>query len=302
MAKVAIITRTQDRILFLERAIQSVLAQTEVDWQHVIVVDAGSFEPVKELTDKYMDQYNGRLILINNEVSHGMEAASNLGIKSSKSEYVVIHDDDDSWHPEFLAKTTAQLEAPVYPTIKGVITWSKRVDEEIEGNKIISIKEYGFNTNKTTVLLEDMAGGNFFPPISFLYKRDVFDEIGYYDETLRYRGDWEFNLRFLSHYDIHLIPEILANYHFRAANVPAKYGNSVVAGSDNHQYYDTLLKNRLLREDLQSGKFGLGTLIASASRLRILQDGQERMSEDTAATRGFIRKFSQPLSKLFKRQ
>jgi glycosyltransferase involved in cell wall biosynthesis len=42
--------------------------------------------------------------------SKGMEAASNAGIHASTGEFVVIHDDDDSWHPDFLRETVDYLD------------------------------------------------------------------------------------------------------------------------------------------------------------------------------------------------
>src|SRR5688572_27059131 len=99
MSKVAIITRTKNRELLLGRAIQSVLAQTFADFVHVVVNDAGNVAKVEELTGQYQEKYAGRLQLIHRESSTGMEAASNAAIKASQSDYVVIHDDDDSWEP-----------------------------------------------------------------------------------------------------------------------------------------------------------------------------------------------------------
>lgn len=295
MPKVAIITRTQDRLLFLERTINSVINQSETDWEHVIIVDAGPFEQVQTLVNRYKDKYKGRVKLIHNQTSSGMEAASNKGIKASDSEYVVIHDDDDSWDTNFLKKTTALLDNPPIETVKGVITWSQRIDETVKTGKIIIDKRYGFNTDRNLVLLEDMAAGNFFPPISFLYKRSVFKEIGYYDESLRYRGDWEFNLRFLCKYDIHLIPEALANYHFRDINTPSNFSNSVISGSHGHEFYTMVIRNRLLRADLESGKSGLGYLVNFASHLRTIEDKARKIEEDTNSTRSFIRKLTSPL-------
>ena len=39
-----------------------------------------------------------------------MEAASNLGVRSSESTYIAIHDDDDLWDPQFLERTVATLD------------------------------------------------------------------------------------------------------------------------------------------------------------------------------------------------
>ena len=45
------------------------------------------------------------------------------------------------------------------------------------------------------VYLSDLAVENRFPPISFLFRRSVYDKIGGFDEELPVLGDWDFNLK-----------------------------------------------------------------------------------------------------------
>ena len=75
-----------------------------------------------------------------------MEAASNIGLKASESEYVVIHDDDDSWYPLFLEKCVAFLSENRYPNVAGVITHTVRVLERIENEKLITEQREPFNS------------------------------------------------------------------------------------------------------------------------------------------------------------
>jgi glycosyltransferase involved in cell wall biosynthesis len=53
-----------------------------------------------------------------------MEAASNAGIAACDSDYIVIHDDDDSWCPDFLERTVAFLDGPEGARYGGVATHS----------------------------------------------------------------------------------------------------------------------------------------------------------------------------------
>src|SRR5262249_18909405 len=108
---VAIITRTQCRPLTLERAIRSVLAQRFQDWELIVVSDAGNLPVISQVLDRHADSLAGRCRLLHREVSSGMEAASNFGVLHSRSRFVVLHDDDDSWHPDFLWATVGFLEA-----------------------------------------------------------------------------------------------------------------------------------------------------------------------------------------------
>lgn len=259
--KVAVITRTKNRTLLLRRAILSVLDQVFQNWVMVIVNDGGIASETDQLIQEYQERFKGRCQVIHNPVSVGMEAASNIGIRASDSDYIVIHDDDDSWHPFFLEKCVTQLENNPHPSFAGVITHITRIIEKIENNNIIQQSQEPFNTWLRTVTLYRMAANNTFSPISFVYHRHVLDTIGYYREDLPVLGDWEFNLRFMSKYDIHLIPETLAYYHHRLENKEGAFSNSVIKDDNKHIFYDSLLRNELLRKDLNENRISLGYLV-----------------------------------------
>jgi len=98
----------------------------------------------------------------------------------------------------------------------------------------------------------------FIPPISFLYRKEVYEKVGGYSEALPVLGDWDSNLTFLLNSDIAVIPKSLTNYHHRMQNVVNKgYSNTVVDGTNKHRQYDVILRNYLLREDIKNNKLGL---------------------------------------------
>ncbi|MBT6461191.1 MAG: glycosyltransferase family 2 protein, partial [Opitutae bacterium] len=130
--QVSIITRTKDRPVLLKRAIESVLNQTYTDWLHVIVNDGGEKEAVESILEPFRDRYRDRLQILHHDESLGMQEASNAGIKNSNGEFIVIHDDDDSWSPGFLNACLSFLEAEgSESTYQGVITRTERIYEEI---------------------------------------------------------------------------------------------------------------------------------------------------------------------------
>jgi len=257
---VAVITRTKNRTLLLRRAIESVLGQSHADWQHVIVNDGGDALDVDKLVSEYSERYKGRLKVVHNSESVGMEAASNIGITASSSEYVVIHDDDDSWNPAFLQETLATLEACPIPSVRGVVTHINQVFEKIDGDKVIHEREQIFDPDLSAITLPFISEVNRFLPIAFIFKRNVFDEIGLYDESLPVIGDWEFNIRYFSKFDVLVLRKPLANYHVRTQAMSA-YENTVTAGQDQHQFYRSLIINKHIRNDLESGASSLGHLL-----------------------------------------
>jgi glycosyltransferase involved in cell wall biosynthesis len=262
-AKVGIITRTKNRTLFLDRAVRSVLAQTFQDWHMVVVNDGGEREQVDALLARHATAFAGRVSVLHNPDPPGPEAASNHGVRHCQTDYVLLHDDDDSLHPAFLATTVAFLESPEGRGYKGVATHIAKVVERVVDEAIVVDRIQSYRPDIRAIELAGMANMNLIgAPICFLYHRSVHEEVGYYDESLALLGDWDFNLRFLEKYDVHLLPEELAYYHIRDATASFDHSNNVVVGADRLALWRALIKNRLVRKDLESGRFGLGSLLS----------------------------------------
>ncbi len=257
--KVAVITRTKNRELLLWRAMWSVAGQTYRNLVWVIVNDGGRTEEVEVIANEGRIQ-GLEVVVIHHPESKGMEAASNAGIRAVDTEYILIHDDDDTLEPTFLEETTSFLKHE--PLYAGVITHTLLVKEELDEKQATTRECYGFNTWLRSVYLMEILMVNSFPPISFLFKRTAYNTIGGYDETLPVLGDWDFNIRFLTKYDIGVIPKLLARYHQREGISDAQnnYGNTVVAGQDKHIRYDAILRNRYLRQELDGTGSGIGLL------------------------------------------
>ncbi|MBB6670621.1 glycosyltransferase family 2 protein [Cohnella nanjingensis] len=268
--KVAVITRTKNRNILLKRAIESVINQEFQDWIMVIVNDGGEQSAVDQLVQQYESKANNRIVTIHHSTSKGMEAASNAGISYVDSKYIVIHDDDDSWHPLFLKKCVDFLDNNLYPNTYGVITHSTRILENIDQKTVTIHHKEPYNVWLRSITIYRMAADNVFPPISFVYHRSVINEIGLYREDLPVLGDWEFNLRFIEKHNIHVIHEELAYYHHRLEITNGDYSNSVIGGDSKHKYYDTIVRNDFLRKDLNAGKQGLGFLINTSKSFEIV--------------------------------
>lgn len=256
---VAIITRTKNRTILLRRNIETVLAQTYSQWIHVIVNDGGQIDAVEGLVTEYTEQYRGRLKVIHNAESVGMEAASNIGIRGSESQFIVVLDDDDSWEATFLEEAVKALTSKEWPDVKGVICHTDIIYEEICGDKVLKKRQAPFNSWIKSLDIVALMAWNRFTPVCFVFERDVLTDIGYFDESLPVCGDWDFNIRFLLKYEISVIPKVLAYWHQRPALVNG-YGNSVHAGRDLHAVYRTRITNRWIRHSVNNRTLGMGDL------------------------------------------
>lgn len=259
--RVLIVMRTKNRPVLLRRALESVLHQTYTNYLLVIVNDGGRYDLVaNELAKVPLDMT--RVQIVSNQHSVGMEAASNLGIRSAPSDYVVVHDDDDSWHPQFLQKMIEFLESAAGRKYGGAVARCEQVIERVRGEVITILSREPYKNHFRQVYLLEMARQNFFAPISFLYRRSIYDKIGGYDESLPVLGDWDFNLRFLLEADIGVVDEVLSYYYQREA-ASGSYANSITGGIGKHVEYDAIVRNRMMRQ-LTSHDSKLGNLLAMA--------------------------------------
>jgi glycosyltransferase involved in cell wall biosynthesis len=264
---VGIITRTKDRPMLLERSIRSVLSQTYGNWAHIVVNDGGDRNALEPILSKYASQYQGKLTLIDNPESIGAVPSLNVGLGACQSDYAVTHDDDDSWEPEFLEKSirALKLRKKILPNTRGVMCYTTAVVERADNTSVVERYRFSWNGWVRAVTLVQLAATNFIPPISFVYEREVLSEIGFFN-NLKFGDDWDFYLRFLSKFDIAVLPEHLANWHLRPESKDA-YGNTVeVDRARDHAAIVAAYRNDLIRQDLASGKPGLGFLVALATR------------------------------------
>ncbi|WP_342022973.1 glycosyltransferase family A protein [Arthrobacter citreus] len=275
-SSVAVIVRTKDRPQFLERALKNIFSQTYRGFRVVIVNDGGNRDQVEAVLARFPEAGRELVAVVNHESSRGMEAASNSGIRSCDSTYIAIHDDDDLWHPEFLERTVRHLDNC---SDAGVVVRTTILYEEIVGGEIKETGSAPFWGNIQQISLGEMLQVNRAVPISFLYRRSLHEELGYYDEKMDVCGDWEFNIRVLSRQPIGFLDgEPLAFWSQRPAASGAD-ANSIFDKAEDHRRFDRQVRDEYLRKDLTQG--GLGILLEvsrlMADQKELLLENQRRM-------------------------
>jgi glycosyltransferase involved in cell wall biosynthesis len=280
--KVTVVIRTKNRPVVLARALASVLSQTHEDWHLYVVNDGGERKPIDDLISIYSTALRGRITVIHHEHSMGMETASNAALMPSQSDFIVIHDDDDSWHPEFLEETTKFLLAPENDRYVAVVTYCTLVYERIVDNGIVEEYRTDWSDNHRFIEFGKVLQQNSFPPIALLVRRSVANKLGYFNESLPVLGGWDFNIRLMSIGDIGVIPQHLAYYHHRKSAGDSTYGNSVISGLSTHELYNVLYQNSLLRESLRNGISSLGPLSLT---LRAVAEMRQKICQDLTELR-----------------
>lgn len=92
---VSVIMPLYNTYRFVSQAIESVIKQTHINWEMIIVDDCStddSISVVKEYTKKYK-----RIVLLQLDNNSGSAIARNTAIKKSKGRYIAFLDADDLW-------------------------------------------------------------------------------------------------------------------------------------------------------------------------------------------------------------
>ena len=106
---------------YIEDAIESVIAQTIVDWE-LILVDDGSTDGSRALALSYVAKMPERIRLHEHSgrVNRGTGPSRNLGMSVARGEYLAFLDADDEYTPERLARCADLLDT--HPEVDVVIS------------------------------------------------------------------------------------------------------------------------------------------------------------------------------------
>ena len=92
----------------LEKAVESVLAQTEKDFE-IVLVDDASPDNCPAICDRLAREHEN-IRAVHHEINQGLSAARNTGLQYVKGEYVTFMDSDDYVDPYLLQKVKASLQ------------------------------------------------------------------------------------------------------------------------------------------------------------------------------------------------
>ena len=147
--KISIITASYNYANYIKETIQSVINQTYLDWE-LIIVDDGSMDNSVEIINKYCNQ-DSRIKLYthpNNE-NKGLKETLLLGISKANSEWIAFLESDDTWREDYLEKK-AEI-ANKYPEVGLIFNGVEFIgDDNIIKNHKKILKNVIRKTNEMT--------------------------------------------------------------------------------------------------------------------------------------------------------
>jgi glycosyltransferase involved in cell wall biosynthesis len=202
----SIITPTFRRPGLLKRNILSVINQTFENYEHIIVDDANEDE-----TEKLINSFNDeRIFLLKHHYQRGAGAAYNTGLKFSKGKYILFLDDDDEYLPCFLKKMYESISVST-PETGAVMTGFLRITDNGTGEEVKSSVVWPVKfPDKEKELIAATSIGN---GCGICIKKECFDQIGNFDESIKYGQDTEFLFRLVNKFRVETVPEALVKIH-----------------------------------------------------------------------------------------
>ncbi|MFW2330914.1 MAG: glycosyltransferase, partial [Nitrospinota bacterium] len=132
---VSVIIPTYNRATMLIRAVESVLAQSHLP-DEIIVVDDGSTDD----TLKQLAKYRDRISIISFNINRGVSFARNRGIEKATSNYIGLLDSDDIWDKRKLELQLKYLyRYPFYRLMQSEEIWIRkgiRVNPKLKHRKL----------------------------------------------------------------------------------------------------------------------------------------------------------------------
>ncbi|RXG26918.1 glycosyltransferase family 2 protein [Leeuwenhoekiella marinoflava] len=234
MPKVSIILPTYNGQAYIEEAIASILNQTFIDFE-LIVVDDCSTDHTPKLLEFFRLQ-DSRIKIITNKHNLKLPASLNVGHRMAQGEYLTWTSDDNTLHSDFLERLVKVLETSgedvVYSNFNVINDQSKHIRVYKVSPVILLPFENGIGA-------------------SFLYRKEVFQKFNY-NEDLHGIEDYDFWVRAANHFKFKHTSEVLYSYRVHKNSLTTEIGLNEVAQKKFEKNLKVVLSNFVMfRVDTQ---------------------------------------------------
>ena len=263
----SIIVPTYNQAQFLGAALDSIIAQSDSDWEAIVVNDGSS-----DATPDVMEAYALRdpRIRTIHKSNGGVASALNEGRKQARGQWICWLSSDDMFDPHKLEIHRQWIER--YPDCRFFFTYFRLLRDST--GEITDHDLWGPLPEREFQIIV-LFYRNYISGISICIHREAWDQVGLMDESLRYGQDFDMWLRLLAVYPARFIPEWTCTNR-----------NHALQGSEVFPqacYYDTAKGAiRFLNEHRFEEFFPLLDLSDESTALRALQKTLEVVAEPSA--------------------
>ena len=251
MPKFSVVISVFNKEKYIADTLKSVLAQTFTDFEVVILNDGSTDNSETEIL-KFKDP---RIRYFSMENS-GASAARNFTIQQAESKYIALMDADDYWYPFYLEEQNRLVNEHPNESVFATATEIKRNRKTFKNSYSIQtigkdsiIVDYFESSQLDSVLLS----------ISTVLKKDVFENVGWYDPKIKSGEDTDLYVRIGLKYKVVFSPKVCATYIVRKNSLFQSVKN--IEEKANYEAYEVFEKNNpALKKFLDLNRYSLCVL------------------------------------------
>lgn len=192
---ISVIMPVYNRKDVVMKAIDSVLNQTYENFELVVVDDAST-----DGTGELLDQINHEKVkVIHHQQNKYASGARNTGVRESSGELIAYLDSDNLLDERYLAATVGAFLQ--LPDAGGL--YSAQYRYETYDSQPFAVQFAALNKSL-------LHNHNFIDMNCFAHRREIFEEIGGFDETLKGADDWELILKVSNKFKVYSVPFLLS--------------------------------------------------------------------------------------------
>ena len=252
---VSVIIPVFNRLKLIPRSMNSVINQT-YPVNEIIVVDDGSNDGTYDMIKENFPQ----AILIYQE-NRGVSSARNIGIQAANSKWIAFLDSDDEWMPNKIEEQISFfIKNPLFKVCHTDEIW---IRNGVRVNQMKKHRKYGGEIYKKCLPLCVIS------PSSIIIHKDIFNDVGFFDENLPVCEDYDLWLRICSKYKVlYLDQKLVKKYGGHKDQLSKKYW-----GMDR---YRTIALEKMIDNPLLSIDDRIATINMTIRKMKILQKGYEK--------------------------
>lgn len=194
----------KEPIDWIRQSIDSILNQTYMDFEFVIVNDSPDRVDNITLLEEYRNMDN-RVVILTNETNIGLTKSLNNALAISKGEYIARMDADDISLQNRFQIQVDYLNS--HSKTLAVGSWTGSIDEN--GNRLVGIGKY--ETRSNWIRAQFLQNSQLGHP-TVMFRRLVNGKPVQYDDSVKYAQDYSLWVSILPYGDIVNIPEVLFCY------------------------------------------------------------------------------------------
>ena len=188
---------------FVAETLCSLQEQSFSDFE-VIVVDDGSTDDSEQQIRPFLQDNRFRYV---KQKNGGQANAKNKGIQESTARLIAFLDADDKWKPEKLEK-----QVPLFNRLELGVIYSRCHHIDSQGRLLPSLNYGQLLSPRRGKVTKYLFYDNFVPFSSVIVRKECFNTLGVFDESLSMGIDWDLWLRFSTRYQFDYCEEAFLLY------------------------------------------------------------------------------------------